>query len=63
MVKNYSVMIENNALKMVRSCHSFAGCYQSPEIKTTDIIFEGVVCSSVVGIGHDDFTAGDRFEI
>ena len=63
MVKNYSVMIKNNASKMALSCHSSAGCYKSPEIKTEDLLFEGVVCSSVVGIGHDDFTLGGSFDL
>ena len=63
MVKNYSVMIKNNAKKMALSCHSFEGRYKSPEIKTADLLFEGVVCSSVVGLGHDDFTEGDSFDL
>lgn len=56
-------MIKNNAKKMALSCHSFEGRYKSPEIKTADFLFEGVVCSSVVGIGHDDFTQGDSFDL
>ena len=39
-------MIKNNASKMALSCHSFEGRYKSPEIKTADLLFEGVVCSS-----------------
>ena len=56
-------MIKNNALKMALSCHSFEGRYKSPEIKTVDLLSEGVMCSSVVGIGHDDFTEGDSFDL
>ena len=63
MVKNYSVMIKNNASKMALSCHSSAGCYKSPEIKTKDLLFEGVLCSSVVGMEHEDFILGDSFDL
>ena len=55
MVKNYSVMIKNNASKMALSCHSFEGCYKSPEIKTADLLFEGIVCASVFN-EHQEFT-------
>ena len=56
-------MKENNLFDVALSCHSFVGRYKSPEIKTADFLFEGVVCSSVVGIGHDDFTQGDSFDL
>ena len=56
-------MIKNNAKKMALSCHSFEGRYKSPEIKTADLLFEGVVCSSVVGMEHEDFILGDSFDL
>lgn len=39
-------MKENNLFNVALSCHSFEGRYKSPEIKTVDLLFEGVVCSS-----------------
>ena len=63
MVKNYSVMIKNNAKKMALSCHSFEGRYKSPEIKTVHLLSEGVMCSSVLGIGHEDFTMGESYDL
>ena len=39
-------MIKNDASKNALSCHSFEGQYKSPEIKTANLLFEGVVCSS-----------------
>ena len=39
-------MIKKQCEKMALSCHSFEGRYKSPEIKTADLLFEGVVCSS-----------------
>ncbi|MBR5103729.1 MAG: hypothetical protein IKV05_03495 [Bacteroidales bacterium] len=56
-------MIKKQREKMALSCHSFEGRYKSPEIKTVDLLSEGVMCSSVVGIGHDDFTEGDSFDL
>ena len=48
-------MIKNNASNMALSCHSFEGCYKSPEIKTADLLFEGIVCASVFN-EHQEFT-------
>ena len=39
------------------------GAYVSPETKVVDFVAEGVLCSSVNGIGHDDFTMGDSFDL
>ena len=37
--------------------------YVAPEVKVIDLLSEGVLCSSVNGIGHDDFTMGDSFDL
>ena len=63
MVKNYSVMIKKQREKMALSCHSFVGRYKSPEIKTVDLLSEGVMCSSVLGIRHDDFIVGESYDL
>ena len=39
------------------------GDYVTPETKVIDLLSEGVLCSSVNGIGHDDFTMGDSFDL
>ena len=39
------------------------GEYVTPETKVIDLLVEGVLCSSVNGIGHDDFTMGDSFDL
>lgn len=39
------------------------GEYVTPETKVIDLQSEGVLCSSVNGIGHDDFTMGDSFDL
>ena len=48
---------------MALSCHSFVGRYKSPEIKTVDLLSEGVMCSSVLGIRHDDFIVGESYDL
>ena len=35
----------------------------APETKVIDLLAEGVLCSSVNGIGHEDFTMGDSFDL
>ena len=42
---------------------SALGEYVSPEVKVILLQPEGVLCSSVNGIGHDDFTMGDSFDL
>ena len=39
------------------------GEYVTPETKVIDLQSEGVLCSSVNGIGHEDFTMGDSFDL
>ena len=47
-------MKENNLFDVALSCHSFVGRYKSPEIKTADLLFEGIVCASVFN-EHEKF--------
>ena len=56
-------MKENNLFDVALSCHSFVGRYKSPEIKTVHLLSEGVMCSSVLGIGHEDFTMGESYDL
>ena len=48
---------------MALSCHSFVGRYKSPEIKTVHFLSEGVMCSSVWGIEHEDFDMGESYDL
>ena len=63
MVIKQSLMKENNLFNVALSCHSFEGRYKSPEIKTVHLLSEGVMCSSVLGIGHEDFTMGESYDL
>lgn len=40
-----------------------SGVYQSPEVKVVLLQFEGVLCGSVTGSGHDDFTVGGEYDL
>ena len=37
--------------------------YESPAVSVVLFQPEGVLCDSVTGIGHDDFTGGDSFDL
>ena len=52
-----------NELKNTLMGESVNGSYVAPETKVIDLLAEGVLCSSVNGIGHDDFTMGDSFDL
>lgn len=39
------------------------GAYQSPDVKVVVYRSEGILCASVTGIGHEDFTEGDSFDL
>lgn len=39
------------------------GLYESPEVKVVLFQSEGVLCGSVTGIEHEDFTQGDSFDL
>ena len=49
-------MVKSNASKMALSCHKLGGGYKSPEIKTVIFQPEGVLCASVFGFKHQEFT-------
>ena len=52
-----------NEVKNTLMGESVNGSYVAPETKVIDLQSEGVLCSSVNGIGHDDFTMGDSFDL
>ena len=52
-----------NEVKNTLVRESVLGDYVTPETKVIDLQFEGVLCGSVTGIGHDDFTMGDSFDL
>ena len=52
-----------NEVKNTLMGESVNGSYVAPETKVIDLLAEGVLCSSVTGIGHDDFTMGDSFDL
>ena len=37
--------------------------YVAPHVKVVHFQSEGVLCTSVMGIGHDDFIMGDSFDL
>lgn len=37
--------------------------YVAPHAKVVQIQSEGVMCISVIGIGHDDFTIGGEYDL
>ena len=39
------------------------GVYQSPEVKVVLLQFEGVLCGSVTGSGHDGFENGGEYDL
>ena len=39
------------------------GLYVSPEVKVVLFQFEGVLCGSVTGSGHDDFIVGGEYDL
>ena len=52
-----------NEVKNTLMGESVNGSYLATETKVIDLLAEGVLCSSVNGIGHDDFTMGDSFDL
>ena len=40
-----------------------SGAYVSPEVKVVFFQSEGVLCGSVTGSGHDDFTVGGEYDL
>ena len=59
---NYKVYITMNVVS--KTCdESRFGLYVSPEVKVVLFQFEGVLCGSVTGSGHDDFTVGGEYDL
>ena len=61
-VRNKNIEIMNE----VRKTHEEsigAYSYVSPFAKVVQFQPEGVVCGSVIGIGHADFLMGDSFDL
>ena len=52
-----------NEVKKALMGEHVQGDYVTPATKVIDLLAEGVLCSSVNGIGHDDFTMGDSFDL
>lgn len=52
-----------NEVKKALMGEHVQGEYVTPATKVIDLLAEGVLCSSVNGIGHDDFTMGDSFDL
>lgn len=55
MVKNVTFDAASSAARL--------GEYVAPEVKTLLFQPEGVLCSSVQGIAHEDFSEGGYYEI
>ena len=52
-----------NEVKNTLMGESVNGGYVTPETKVIDLLVEGVLCGSVNGIGHDDFTIGGEYDL
>ena len=52
-----------NEVKNTLMGESVNGSYVAPETKVIDLQSEGVLCSSVTGSGHDDFTIGGEYDL
>ena len=52
-----------NEVKNTLVRESVQGDYVTPETKVIDLLAEGVLCSSVTGSGHDDFTIGGEYDL
>lgn len=57
-----SVYIEMNDVRKTRD-ELVCGAYQSPDVKVVVYRSEGVLCASVTGSEHEDFTYGDSFDL
>ena len=52
-----------NRLETILPDSALVGGYVSPEVAVVFIHSEGVLCSSVQGIEHEDFTLGGEFDL
>ena len=62
----FKVYIQDNQIVMIKNVVSdfiASGEYITPDVKILTFQSEGVLCGSVTGIGHKDFTMGDSYEI
>ena len=62
MIKHYIIMVKNVTFDAASSAARL-GEYVAPEVKTLLFQPEGVLCSSVQGIAHEDFSEGGYYEI
>ena len=61
-VRNKNIEVMNE----VRKTHEEslgAYSYVSPRAKVVQFQPEGIICGSVIGIGHDDFIMGQSFDL
>ena len=56
-------MVRNNGSMAASSCCPVCGDYVSPEVVVVLLESEGVLCSSVEGVGHNDFDLGESYDI
>ena len=56
-------MVRNNESKAASSCSPVCRDYVSPEVVVVLLESEGILCSSVEGVGHNDFALGESYDI
>lgn len=56
-------MVRNNESMAASSCCLTCRDYVSPEVVVVLLESEGILCSSVEGVGHNDFNFGESYDI
>lgn len=61
-VRNKNIEVMNEVRKTHEESQA-TRTYVAPHVKVVHFQSEGVLCMSVMGIGHDDFTFGESYDL